>query len=150
MKLLADANPKDNCKYALFIDVDTKNKNCKVKYKDFDNFVEIEKVDDWPSHLFWRGSGQRQSKGSRSSPHTYFKKGKFSIEDLIKPLQVISDDYCFIYTGKGKNKTRIETGPLFWNKDRKEESTWLKSIIEVLNKNKNAIEKQVKDKVYYL
>ncbi len=145
--LLADVNPKGKCKYALFVDVNTKNKSCKVKYKDYENYVGIDKVDDWSSHLFWQGSGQRQSKESRSSPHDYFKKGKFSIDELIKPLQVISDSYCYVYTDKGKNKTRTETGPLFWSKDKKEESTWLKNIIAVLNKNKNEIDKQVKDKV---
>ena len=32
-KLLSDANPKGKCKYALFIDVDTKHNNCVITNK---------------------------------------------------------------------------------------------------------------------
>jgi hypothetical protein len=70
--LLADANPKDKCKYALFVNVDIKNKSCEVKYKNFDNFVAIEKVDDWSNHLFWQGSGGAQSDKIRNTPHKIY------------------------------------------------------------------------------
>lgn len=140
--LLADANPKDKCKYALFVDVNTGTKSCEVK-----DYVEIGALNNWASHLFWQGSGQRQSKGSRNSPHDYFKKGNFSTDDLIKPLQVILDDYCYTCKGKGKNKIYIENGPLFWNKNKKEESKWLKNIVIILNENKKEIEEQVKGKL---
>jgi len=143
--LLADANPKDKCKYALFIDVDTKNNNCMVKYKDFNNFVAIENVDDWSSHLFWQGSGGAQSDNKRNTPHKIFdSKSKFSIDTLIDPLQTILDDYCQIQEGKGKHKKNKETGPLFWNKDNNREREWLKNIIDILNNRKEDINKQVK------
>lgn len=139
--LLADAHPKEKCKYALFVNVNTITRTCEVK-----DYVEIGAVNNWKSHLFWQGSGQRQSKGSRNSPHDYFKKGNFSTDDLIKPLQVVLDNYCFI-KGKGKGKAPIETGPLFWDKDKKEETIWLKNIVIILNENKKEIEEQVKGKL---
>ncbi|MFQ5963433.1 MAG: TM1802 family CRISPR-associated protein [Candidatus Scalinduaceae bacterium] len=143
--LLADANPKDKCKYALFIDIDTQNKNCNVKYKGFDNFVEIEKVDDWSSHLFWQGSGGAQSDKIRNTPHKFFDvKGKFSSNKLFEPLQMILDNYCQVQEGKGKNKKYKETGPLFWDKDKNNESKLLKNIVNILSKNKDEVNKLVK------
>ena len=53
--LLADTNPKEKCKYALFVNVDTETRICTVP-----DYVEIGAVENWSSHLFWRGSGQRQ------------------------------------------------------------------------------------------
>lgn len=72
--LLADANPKDKCKYALFVDVDTKKKSCEVK-----DYIEIGAVDNWTSHLFWQGSGQAQSDKIRNTPHKIAR-------DVIKEL----------------------------------------------------------------
>jgi len=77
--LLADANPKDKCKYALFVNVNTKNKACEVK-----DYIEIGAVSDWSSHLFWQGSGGRKSDKIRNSPHKIFdSKSKFSLESIM-------------------------------------------------------------------
>ncbi len=71
--LLADANPKDKCKYSLFVNVDTETKTCEVK-----DYVEINAISDWSSHLFWQGSGGAQSDKIRNTPHKiYSKKGDF-------------------------------------------------------------------------
>jgi CRISPR-associated endonuclease/helicase Cas3 len=40
--LFVDANPKDRCKYALFVNVDIKTKTCQVK-----DYSEIGAVEDW-------------------------------------------------------------------------------------------------------
>lgn len=139
IKLLSDANPKAKCKYALFVDVDTKTKTCEVK-----DYSEIGAVGNWTSHLFWQGSGGRQSGKVRNAPHQiYDNKGKFSANHLIEPLLTILDDYCQIQEGKG-NKITKETGPLFWDKERKEEREWLGNIIEILGRNKDEIDKNVK------
>ncbi len=144
--LLTDFNHKDKCKYALFINVDTENKDCKVKYRDFDNFVEIGQVDDWSSHLSWQGSGGAQSDKIRNTPHkNYSKKGDFSVDDLIAPLQTILDDYCRMLEGKGKDKKNRKTGPLFWDKDKDSEREWLENIVEILKRDKNA-EEHIKNK----
>lgn len=138
--LLADANPKNKCKYALFVNVDTINKTCEVK-----DYVEIDAVNNWSSHLFWQGSGGAQSDKIRNTPHKiYSKKGDFSVDDLIAPLQTILDDYCQIYEGKGKNKKIKETGPLFWNIDKNGERKWLKDIVDILNNNKEDLTKEIK------
>lgn len=140
--LLADANPKDKCKYALFVNVDTKKQTCEVK-----DYVEIGAVDNWSSHLFWQGSGGAQSDKARNTPHKiYSKKGDFSTDNFIAPLKTVWKDYCRIQEGKGKKKQFKETGPLFWNKNKKDETEWLKNIINTVNskKNKEEIDKQVK------
>jgi hypothetical protein len=143
--LLADASPKGKCKYALFIDIDTKNKDCRVKYKDFYNFVAIETVDDWSSHLFWQGSGGAQSDDKRNTPHKIFdSKSKFSVNTLIEPLQKIIDNYCQVQERKGKDKNSKETGPLFWNKDNNSETEWLKKVIAILNNKKDDVTEQIK------
>jgi hypothetical protein len=130
--LLADANPKDKCKYALFVNVDTKTKSCEAK-----DYSEIGAVSDWSSHLFWQGSGGAQSDKIRNTPHKiYSKKGDFSVDDLIAPLQTILDDYCQIQKGKGKNKKDEETGPLFWDKDKNSKREWLKNIVDILKSKK--------------
>jgi hypothetical protein len=139
--LLADANPKDKCKYALFVNVDTKTKTCGVK-----DYVEINALSDWSSHLFWQGSGGARSDKIRNTPHKiYSKKGDFSIDNFVAPLQAILDDYCQIQEGKGKNKTNKKTGPLFWDKDKLDETEWLENIVNILEKNNN-IEEQLKEK----
>lgn len=138
--LLADANPKDKCKYACFVNVDTKSKTCEAK-----NYIEIGALSDWSSHLFWQGSGGAQSDKIRNTPHKiYSKKVDFSVDDLIAPLQTILDDYCQTQEGKGKNKKNKETGPLFWDKDKNREREWLRNIIDVLNSKKEDVNKQVK------
>jgi hypothetical protein len=140
--LLADANPKDKCKYALFVNVDMKTQTCELK-----DYVEIGAVDNWSSHLFWQGSGGAQSDKVRNTPHKiYSKKADFSIDNFIAPLETILKDYCRIQEGKGKKKLFKETGPLFWNKNKKDETEWLKNIINTVNskKNKDEIDKQVK------
>jgi hypothetical protein len=138
--LLVDANPKDKCKYALFVNVDTKTKTCEVK-----DYVEINALSDWPSHLFWQGSGGAQSDRIRNTPHKiYSKKVDFSVDDLIAPLQTILDDYCQIQEGKGKKTNSKETGPLFWDKDKNKISEWLKNIIDILSSKKEDVKKQVR------
>ena len=139
--LLADATPKDKCKYALFIDVNTENKTCEAK-----DYVEIGAIENWSSHLFWQGSGGAQSNKVRNTPHkTCSKKGDFSTDDFVAPLETILKDYCQIQEGKGKNKiSKKGTGPLFWDKNRKNEIKWLESIANILSKNKKEIDKQVK------
>jgi hypothetical protein len=138
--LLADANPKDKCKYALFVNVDTKTKTCEVK-----DYVEINALSEWQSHLFWQGSGGAQSNKIRNTPHKiYSKKVDFSVDDLIAPLQTILDDYCQIQEGKGKKTNSKETGPLFWDKDKNKISEWLKNIIDILSSKKEDVKKQVK------
>lgn len=137
--LLVDVNPKDRCKYALFVDVDTKKGICEVK-----NFVEIGAVENWSSHLFWQGSGGSKSKDIRNTPHDYFGKGGFPTDKLIVPLKTILEDYCQIIEGKGKKKTIKETGPLFWNVNRKEERRWLENVIDILEDGKEELAKQVK------
>ena len=128
--LLADAYPKDKCKYALFVDVDTINNNCVVK-----DYIEIDALSDWSSHLFWQGSGGRRSDDKTNSPHMICsKKNDFSVEDFIKPLRTILDDYCQIQEGKGKNKTNKDSGPLFWDKNKINERKWLKNIVDILKK----------------
>jgi hypothetical protein len=143
--ILSDASIKDKCKYALFINIDTKTKDYKIQYKDYDNYVEIGKVDDWSRHLFWQGSGGAQSDKIRNTPHKiYHQKVDFSVDDLISPLQTILDDYCQISEGKGKNKKSKETGPLFWDENKNEEREWLKNIIGILNNKRDEIIRQVK------
>ncbi len=138
--LLADAKPKDKCKYALFINVDTINKTCEVK-----DYIEIGALSDWSSHLFWQGSGGAQSDKSRNTPHKiYSKKGDFSVDDLIAPLQTILNDYCRIQKGSGKNKGFEETGPIFWDTNKIEEKEWLKTIIDIIKSEENKINLQVK------
>lgn len=140
MGLLADANPKGKCKYALFVNVDTNKMTCEVK-----DYVEINALSDWSSHLFWQGSGGARSDNIRNTPHKiYSKKGDFSVDDFIEPLQTILDDYCLTQEGKGKNKEKKETGPLFWNKDKTCERQWLKKILNILNIQKEDVNKQVK------
>lgn len=134
--LLADANPKDKCKYALFVNVDTKNKTCKVK-----DYTEIGAVSNWSSHLFWQGSGGRRS--PKNTPHDYYDTKNFSSEDFITPLKTIVDNYCLIQKGKGKEKKSIETGPLFWDRGRKDAREWLENIINILKENKDNIDKKV-------
>ena len=139
--LLADASPKGKCKYALFVNVGTKNKTCEVK-----DYIEIDAIDNWSSHLFWQGSGGAQSDKIRNTPHKiYSKKGDFSIDNFIAPLQTILDDYSQIQEGKGKNKTNKKTGPLFWDKDKDNEREWLENIVEVLKQDKN-VEEHIKEK----
>lgn len=136
--LLTDANPKDKCKYALFVNVDTKNKTFEVK-----DYVEINALHDWSSHLFWQGSGGAQSDKIRNTPHKiYSKNGDFSIDNFIAPLRTMLDDYCQI----GEGKTYQKTGPLFWDKDRIDEREWLENIINILEHNKERIGEQVKRK----
>lgn len=138
--LLADANPKDKCKYALLVNVDIKKMICEVK-----DYIEIGVLDNWASHLFWQGSGGAQSDKIRNTPHKiYSKKGDFSIDNFISPLETIIKDYCQTQEGKGKKKTTKETGPLFWNKDKQNERKWLESIISILKDNEEEIDKQVK------
>ena len=139
--ILADANPKDKCKYALFVNVDTKTKTCKLN-----DYVEIGAISDyWSKHLFWQGSGGAQSDNIRNTPHKiYSKKDDFSVDDLIKPLQTILNDYCQIQEGKGKNKRYKETGPLFWDLDKNGERKWLKDIVDILNNGKEDLAKEIK------
>jgi hypothetical protein len=140
--LLADAKPKDKCKYALFVNVDTKSKTCKVK-----DYVEINAIPNWPDHLFWQYSGARKSESIRNTPHKiYGSKSEFSIEKSREPLSTILNDYCKIQDGKGKKKTEIKTGPLFWDKNKIDETKWLENIISILNHNKGEMDKQVKEK----
>jgi hypothetical protein len=134
--LLADANPKDKCKYALFVNVDTKTKTCEAN-----DYVEINALSDWPRHLFWQGSGGRRS--PKNAPHDYYDNKNFSSEDFITPLRIIVDYYCLIQEGKGKKKKNIETGPLFWDKDRKDAREWLENIIKILKENKDDVDKKV-------
>lgn len=123
ISLLVDANPRDKCQYALFVNVDTKIKTCEVK-----DYVEINALSDWPSHLFWQGSGGAQSDKIRNTPHKiYSKKGDFSVDNFIAPLQTILDDYC--QTQEGNNNSERE---------------WLKNIINILNSKKGDVNKQVK------
>lgn len=134
--ILADANPKDKCKYAMFVNVDTKKKICEVK-----DYVEIGALENWASHLFWQGSGQRRSKGSRNSPHDYFSgRGEFSTNNLIEVLQTILNDYCNIKEGKRKKKM----GPLFWDINKQKEREWLKNVIDILENEKENIDRQIK------
>ena len=143
--LLADAKPKDKCRYALFIDVDTKNKTSKIQYGEYESYLEIDSVDEWSSHLFWQGSGGAQSDKIRNSPHKLCsKKGDFSIDKLITPLKTILDDYCQISEGQGKAKKLKETGPLFWGETKLQERKWLKDIINILKDNKDEIDKKIK------
>jgi len=136
--LLADANLKG--KYALFVNIETKTKTFKVK-----DYVEINALSDWSNHLFWQGSGGAQSDNIRNTPHKiYSKKGDFSVDDLITPLQTILDDYCKIQEGKGKNKRYKETGPLFWDLDKTVERKWLKDIVDILNNGKEDLTKEIK------
>lgn len=136
--LLVDAKP--NCQYALFVNVDTKNKTCEVK-----DYVEINALSDWSIHLFWQGSGGAQSDKIRNTPHKIFsKKGDFSIDNFIQPLQSILDDYCQIQEGKGKRKTNKDTGPLFWDKYKINEREWLRNIVDILNSNKDMLNKHIK------
>src|SRR3989344_1834298 len=134
--LLADANPKDKCKYALFVDVDTKIKTCKIK-----NYTEIDAVADWSNHLFWQGSGGRRS--PKNAPHDYYDNKNFSSEYFIAPLRTIVDNYCLIQEGKGKKKKNVETGPLFWDKNRKDAREWLENVINILKENEDDINKKI-------
>lgn len=138
--LLADANPKDKCKYALFVNVDTTNKTCEVN-----DYVEINSLNNWSSHLFWQGSGGSRSDDNRNTPHkiySYEKRDKFSVDNFIKPLETIYDDYCQL---KVNNETTTETGPLFWDRDKGEETRWLSSIIRILKDREEDINKQIKN-----
>jgi hypothetical protein len=133
--LLADANPKDKCKYALFVDVDTKTKTCVVK-----DYMEIGAVENWSSHLFWQGSGGARSDDKRNTPHKICsKKGDFSIDNFILPLETILYDYCCTKEGKEKK----ETGPLFWDTNNKSQRDWIENMIEVLEINRDQISEQV-------
>jgi len=137
--LLADANPKDKCKYALFVDVNTETKSCEVK-----DYVEIGALNNWASHLFWQGSGGAQRDKIRNTPHKiYSSKKDFTTEDFIKPLQSILDNYCKMQEGKGKKKVIKETGPLFWDINKKEQTEWLQNIIDILNTKKDELDKQI-------
>jgi len=137
--LLADANPKDKCKYSLFVNVDTKTKTCEVK-----DYVEISAISDWSNHLFWQGSGGSQSGGIRNTPHEiYSKKGDFSVDNFIAPLQTILNDYCQIQEGKGKNKRYKETGPLFWDINKGNERKWLQDIVDILNDKKEDLTTEI-------
>ncbi len=150
--LLADANPPAKCKYALIVNVDTKNNVCDVKYKNrngevFNNYVEVGKVDDWSYHLFWQGSGGARSDKIRNTPHQiYSQKGDFSKDDFIAPLQTILNDYCRMQEGKGKKIKYLEVGPIFWDESKKAETEWLKNIINILEDNKTNLDVQVKEK----
>ncbi|GAB61206.1 CRISPR-associated protein [Candidatus Jettenia caeni] len=138
--LLADANPKDKSKYALFVNVDTKKKMWEVK-----DYIEIGAVNNWANHLFWQGSGGAQSDKIRNTPHKiYSKKVDFSTDNFITPLETIIKDYCQTQEGKGKEKTAKETGPLFYNKDKQDERKWLENVVFILKNNKEEIDKQVK------
>lgn len=137
--LLSDANPKGKCKYALFVNVGTKTKTYEVR-----DYVEINTLSDWSSHLFWQGSGGRQS--PKNAPHDYYDNKKFSTEDFITPLSTIVDNYCLFQEGKEKKKKNIKTGPLFWDKDRKDIREWLENIITILKENKDDIDKKVIEK----
>ncbi len=143
VKVLTDAVPK-KCKYALFINVDINAKECEVE-----DYVEIDAIENWSGHLFWQGSGGAKSDKIRNTPHKiYFKKGDFSTDKLIAPLETILDDYCIIHEeiqeGGKKKKISEKTGPLFWDKERKDERKLLENIIKILNNNKNKIDKKVK------
>ncbi len=138
INLLVDANPKSQ--YALFINIDTTSKTCEVK-----DYIEIDSLNNWSSHLFWQGSGGARSDKIRNTPHKiYSKKGEFSVNDLIEPLRTILDDYCQIQEGNGKKKTNTDTGPLFWDKGKNEEREWLKNIVEIIETNKENFNKQVR------
>lgn len=138
--LLTDANPKDKCKYALFINVNTTTRTYEVK-----DYVEIGAVNDWTSHLFWQGSGGSQSDKIRNTPHKIYDSRKgFSTDNFIEPLQSVLDNYCKIQEGKGKKKVIKETGPLFWDTNKTEQTQWLENIIDILNTNKDELDKQIK------
>jgi len=134
--ILADANPKGKCKYALFVNVDTTNKTVKVE-----DYVEIGAVDDWSSHLFWQKSGGRRN--PKNTPHDYYDNKNFSLDKFITPLRTIVDNYCLIQEGKGKTRKNIETGPLFWDKNKKDAREWLENIINILIENNDDINKKV-------
>ncbi len=143
--ILADAQPKEKCKYALFIDVDTDKKCCDVK-----DYVEIGAVEKWTHHLFWQGSGAAKSKDIRNSPHDYFEKGNFSIDKLLAPLKKILEDYCQtveeIKEGRKKKKVLRKTRPLFWNTASERDSDWLENIVLILQNNKDKLETDVENK----
>lgn len=140
--ILTDANPKDKCKYALFIDVDTDKKNCDLK-----DYVEIGAVEKWTHHLFWQGSGQSKSKDIRNTPHDYFEKGKFSIEKLLAPLEIILEDYCQIIeevkNGRKKEKIFVKTRPLFWEKSTENDREWLEKVVSILKDNKDELNEKI-------
>lgn len=139
--LLVDANPKDKCKYALFVNVNTKTKTCEVK-----DYIEINALSNWSNHLFWQGSGGAQSDKIRNTPHKiYSNKKDISVDNFVSPLKTILDDYCQIKEGEGKNKTNKKTGPLFWDKNKVNETEWLENIVNILEKNNNT-EEQLKEK----
>jgi hypothetical protein len=139
--ILCDVSPKDKCKYALFININTNTKTFEVK-----DYTEIGAVSNWSSHLFWQGSGGARRDERRNTPHKiYSKKGDFSVDDLIAPLKTIVEDYCNIVEGKGKIKSKKEIGPLFWDKEKEGEKEWLKNIISILKDGKDEISKQIKE-----
>lgn len=139
VKVLTDAIP-NKCKYALFVDVDTKVKTCEIK-----DYVEIGAIEDWTAHLFWQGSGGAKSDKIRNTPHKiYSKKGDFSTDKFVSPLKTILEDYCRVQNPNGKKKTIKETGPLFWDINKEEETRWLKNVIDILEEGKESINKQVK------
>lgn len=140
--LLVDATSSDKCKYALFVDVDTRSKTCEVK-----DYIEIGRVQNWSDHLFWQGSGGARSDKIRNSPHKiYSKKGDFSTDNFIAPPKTILEDYCRILQNKsGKKKAFNETGPLFWDISMVNEREWLKNIIDILEGKKKEIDEQVKE-----
>lgn len=142
--LLTDANPKDKCKYALFVNVDTKNKAVEVK-----DYVEINALTDWSSNLFWQGSGGAQSDKIRNTPHKIYSNKKISVDNFVSPLKTILDDYCQIKEREGENKINKKTGPLFWDKNKMDETEWLENIVNILEKSNN-IEEQIKENLPYL
>lgn len=140
IKLLVDASPKEKCKYALFVDVNTEKKACEVK-----DYTEMDALGNWESHLFWQGSGGAQSDKVRNTPHKiYSKKGDFSTDNFIAPLETILKDYCQIQESKGGKKISKIAGPLFWDKNREEERRPLKNVIAILKNKKEEINKHIK------
>lgn len=141
MKVLTDAIPS-KCKYALFVNLDTKAKNYSIK-----DYIEIAAIEEWTSHLYWQGSGGAKSDKVRNSPHKiYSKKVDFSASDFIDPLETILEDYCSIKEDtkkKGKLKT---VGPIFWDEKNIDSRDWLQGVVEVLKVNKEKIDQDVKEK----
>ena len=60
---------KEGCKYALFVDIDTERKTCKVK-----DYIAIDNVKNWESHLFWQCSGGAKNDKVRNTPHKIYLK----------------------------------------------------------------------------
>lgn len=141
IRILTDVMPA-KCKYALFINVETKTKTYNIR-----DYVEMNAIENWSDHLFWQGSGGAKSEKIRSSPHKiYTAKKDFSTLKIIEPLETILEDYCSTKVEKKKKSNKKASGPLFWDEKNLDLRDFLQCVVDILKENIEKIDQETKEK----